>query len=690
MDGDGIGDVDIAGASSIVSPTNVLTNHSATTAPDSLTTPPPPSSGTKPADIVAQIIADFDEYDSNNDAPAVHDMSTATVTAPSPPKLMTTEYFEQLVLGTLPSSATTTATTVANDLVTSLAPRAVAELRRTSSAASLRWITRLSAAAATASVAPATTTSSSTTSTTSAYDFADEPPERYEKISSYRKRRLADKKYEFSEDNSENIIPFAKLRMRRMQSMLMMMPPSVALSGADGSSPTTTTTVSMVAGSNHSPHHQHHSQHHHHHYLHQHAHHQQPNGGGGSQSPLSDGGQGMQPTPHTHRASPSHGFRSPCGSPVGGNRFTAMSPPMLSVGGSFRSGASSSSSAAVAGAIGAGGSASAGTPTGTATAGGGSSAGCGLFGRSPTYIPFGSSPRYVKRFEQNHGCSGTIYSPLLLSPRSDGDYEVYRLSGGGTSSAPLAEVKPSNIFTTATSSSVSISSSGLHGLNDPLAKETQHGYAHTNAAVPPSVVTAAASAAQQITLVSSSSTVTTELPTTTTAAAVADEEAATNTLQPICVKKLIRCFVARKMQIYGEGNDDNDDDDRTSVLTSDEDDDCISPGYHTSLPVAVHGACYANMLQVSAGRLQLQQQRNDDDADVNIDGGGDATGDAVVQIKQHTFDLESLTYHVANHLCSLHDKQYGSFYDWACEPIHVSYDLGKYVLLSMIRNTRNS
>lgn len=44
-----------------------------------------------------------------------------------------------------------------------------------------------------------------------AYEFSEEN-EKCEKISILRKRRLADRKYEFSEDNSENIIPFTKTR----------------------------------------------------------------------------------------------------------------------------------------------------------------------------------------------------------------------------------------------------------------------------------------------------------------------------------------------------------------------------------------------------------------------------------------------------------------------------------------------
>ncbi|XP_050676004.1 uncharacterized protein LOC126972951 isoform X2 [Leptidea sinapis] len=48
-----------------------------------------------------------------------------------------------------------------------------------------------------------------------AYEFVEETDTKCEKLSMFRKRRLADKKYEFSEDNNENIIPFRVLRSNR-------------------------------------------------------------------------------------------------------------------------------------------------------------------------------------------------------------------------------------------------------------------------------------------------------------------------------------------------------------------------------------------------------------------------------------------------------------------------------------------
>ncbi|XP_046960748.1 uncharacterized protein LOC124530572 [Vanessa cardui] len=47
------------------------------------------------------------------------------------------------------------------------------------------------------------------------YEFVEEAETKCEKLSMFRKRRLADKKYEFSEDNNENIVPFRVLRSNR-------------------------------------------------------------------------------------------------------------------------------------------------------------------------------------------------------------------------------------------------------------------------------------------------------------------------------------------------------------------------------------------------------------------------------------------------------------------------------------------
>lgn len=114
-----------------------------------------------------------------------------------------------------------------------------------------------------------------------AYEFSEDN-EKCEKISTFRKRRLADKKYEFCEDNTENIIPY-----NRMRSVIR--------------TPTLHQKISR-----HSPA-------------------AQTNVMSYSSSPPSTFD--ISTSFHTHRASPSYpGFRSPCGSPVG-NRFLMMSPP---------------------------------------------------------------------------------------------------------------------------------------------------------------------------------------------------------------------------------------------------------------------------------------------------------------------------------------------------------------------------
>ncbi|CAH0749417.1 unnamed protein product [Diatraea saccharalis] len=48
-----------------------------------------------------------------------------------------------------------------------------------------------------------------------AYEFVEETETKCEKLSMFRRRRLADKKYEFSEDNNENIVPYRVLRSNR-------------------------------------------------------------------------------------------------------------------------------------------------------------------------------------------------------------------------------------------------------------------------------------------------------------------------------------------------------------------------------------------------------------------------------------------------------------------------------------------
>ncbi|KAH8241949.1 hypothetical protein KR038_003162, partial [Drosophila bunnanda] len=109
--------------------------------------------------------------------------------------------------------------------------------------------------------------------------------------------------------------------------------------------------------------------------------------------------------------------------------------------------------------------------------------------------------------------------------------------------------------------------------------------------------------------------------------------------KPVCTKKLSRRYV--------------EEDDATSVITSEED-DCISPGYHTSLPMEVHGSCYSEMQMISQASYQRLR----------------ASSSSVV-ITQHSFDLETFTYYVISMLCQKHQKMYNVFYDWAYEVISV-------------------
>lgn len=533
----------------VPSSTIAITQHVPTPAPPAL----------KPADIIAQIIADFDDCETSSTTSSSTASSATPASAYPAPPLMTTKYFEELVINTLPTPGPPTSGRSARP-----AP---------STNNSRRWITRLAAVASPPKAPTVSETTATSVSTANAYEFSDEPPERYEKISSFRKRRLADKKYEFSEDNSENIIPFAKLRMRR-QNILMS-----GISGGGGVG------IGGIINAT-SPHSS-----------------MGSSGGGGGGSPstgvyatAAENAAQQQQQPHSHRASPSHGFRSPCGSPVGGNRFSIMSPPMSVVAAS-------------------------------------------IYGRSPTYKPFGSSPRYLKRFGDNGDPAAhmprTIYSPMLLSPSrtssaSNGvdtvavgaDFEVFRLSTNN-STQPLAEVKPSNIFNSAAPAAQAPAVDQVPAKDGPAAT-----LAHA------------------------------------TAATAAGEDAAATDQPLCCAKKLLRRFVEELRPHVDVDNDDEDD--RTSVMTADEDDDCISPGFHTSLPVEVHGSGCAPMKPVSANGLQQHRQRHEQQVSL-------AGSSAAVVITQHTLDLETLTYHIANHLCTLHGKQYGSFYDWACEPIHVSF-----------------
>lgn len=96
-----------------------------------------------------------------------------------------------------------------------------------------------------------------------------------------------------------------------------------------------------------------------------------------------------------------------------------------------------------------------------------------------------------------------------------------------------------------------------------------------------------------------------------------------------------------------------EEDDANSVVTCEED-DCISPGYHLSLPLEVHGACYSKMQIVS--KMSLNRLK----------------GHPRAVITQNSFDVETFSIHIANLLCKKNDKKYGILFDLAFEIVHVS------------------
>lgn len=96
-----------------------------------------------------------------------------------------------------------------------------------------------------------------------------------------------------------------------------------------------------------------------------------------------------------------------------------------------------------------------------------------------------------------------------------------------------------------------------------------------------------------------------------------------------------------------------EEDDANSVVTCD-DDDCISPGYHLSLPMEVHGACYSKLQLVS--KVSLNRLK----------------GVPRAVITQNSFDIETFSIHIANKLCTKNNKKYGILFDLAFEIVHVS------------------
>lgn len=280
--------------------------------------------------IVARIIADFAECETDYPMQGKH---TYVEKSPKVPN----KFFEELVItcsgnsaadATTPSKASGNRVRLLNHRSNPIYTKTLNPTRNGITTVDLQG----------ASAATAAPSNKAYDKAAKAYEFSEDN-EKCEKISTFRKRRLADKKYEFSEDNSENIIPFAKLRSTR-QMTFRSNPYSSPSSQNTGFISPSHTNFDIV---------------------------------------------------HTHRASPNHGFRSPCGSPVSNRHI--MSPPVR---------ASS------------------------------------LYGRSPTYTKSFSSPRLLGRrtyFDQ-------MDSPLqLLSPRSD-EFEVLKTI------QPLNGVKQTNVDVT--------------------------------------------------------------------------------------------------------------------------------------------------------------------------------------------------------------------------------------------------
>lgn len=107
----------------------------------------------------------------------------------------------------------------------------------------------------------------------------------------------------------------------------------------------------------------------------------------------------------------------------------------------------------------------------------------------------------------------------------------------------------------------------------------------------------------------------------------------------LCSKKFTRRFV--------------EEDDANSVITTTEEDDCISPGYHTALPLEVHGACYSHLQSIS--KTSCSQLKNR----------------PVVYVTQNTFDIESFTVNVATFVCKQNGKTYDMLSDSTYSIVYV-------------------
>uniref|UniRef100_A0A182NG50 DDB1- and CUL4-associated factor 15 WD40 repeat-containing domain-containing protein n=1 Tax=Anopheles dirus TaxID=7168 RepID=A0A182NG50_9DIPT len=351
-----------------------------------------------------------------------------------------------------------------------------------------------------------------------AYEFSEDN-ERCEKISAFRKRRLADKKYEFSEEptSEENIEPFNRLRN---QIRARVTAPGYSAS------------------------------HHHANYA-----------------------DLIPTTHHLHRASPNHGFRSPCGSPVG-NRYL-RSPPGIRSPSYYRH----RSPSAQGGPPGAGS---------VVLIGGGSAAGT---------TPGSAAMKQLTKRTVQLDPRDFIQ---ILSPGTG-------LSGTGTGDQAGSTPDIPKFFLDAIQK---INEKKL--ANEQLQMLLDESNNENNINCDNQLPVKRAGSVEQ-----ASKPTAAELPT--------------------CTKKIVKIYV--------------EEDDANSVVTT-EDDDCISPGYHASLPMEVHGSCYSNMQIISQASFNK----------LNC---------PAVVVTQNSFDMEMFSFHVANYICTQDSKKYGILLDSAYELTHV-------------------
>uniref|UniRef100_A0A182IQT7 DDB1- and CUL4-associated factor 15 WD40 repeat-containing domain-containing protein n=1 Tax=Anopheles atroparvus TaxID=41427 RepID=A0A182IQT7_ANOAO len=358
-----------------------------------------------------------------------------------------------------------------------------------------------------------------------AYEFSEDN-ERCEKISAFRKRRLADKKYEFSEEHTseENIEPFNRLRNQIR---------------------------ARVATPGYSPSHHH--------------------------SSYTDH---IPAAHHLHRASPNHGFRSPCGSPVG-NRYL-RSPPGIRSPSYYRHRSPSSQGPNTVG-------------SSVVIIGGGGPGGSGVSAAGKQPHPQQQQQQLLKRpavpldprdyIQKLGGCSGPGFSSGTAAGSSEGSPDIPKFFLDAIQK--INEKKQQQLDETVNNE---------NNINCDNQLPARRGNGNTN---------------------DTSTKPVSELPT--------------------CTKKIVKIYV--------------EEDDANSVVTTEED-DCISPGYHASLPMEVHGSCYSNMQiisQASYNKLHCP----------------------AVIVTQNSFDMEMFSFHVANHVCTKEGKKYGILLDSAYELTHV-------------------